>query len=78
MVSVGYLIDNPGGPSAFMTFVNQRVIPPAVDGAGAVESAVYELGERVRARPASSLLTAGALGLVFGAAIFSLSRRKDY
>jgi hypothetical protein len=70
MVSVGYLIDNPGSPAGLKSFVNRRVIPPAIDAAGAVESALYELGEVVRARPAAGLLMAAALGLVVGAAVF--------
>jgi hypothetical protein len=74
MVSVGYMIDNPGPPSAFKRFVNQHVIPPAIDAAGAVETAAYELGEQVRAQPKTSLLAAGALGLVIGATVFALAR----
>jgi hypothetical protein len=75
MVSVGYLIDNPGPPSARKRFVNQHVIPPAIDAAGAVETAVYELGEQVRAQPKTCLLAAGALGLLCGATVFALARK---
>jgi hypothetical protein len=75
MVSVGYMIDNPGPPSALRTFVNHRLVPPAIDAAGAVESAVYELGEQVRARPAASLLAAGALGMMAAAFLVRRSRR---
>ena len=50
MVSVGYMIDNPGPPGRLRTFVNQRVMPPAIDAAGTVESAVYALCDEVRAR----------------------------
>ena len=75
MVDVGYLIDKPGPPSGLKAFVNQYVVPPAIDAAGAVESAVYELGEQVRAQPVTSLLAAGALGLVAGVLVFNLSRR---
>jgi LPXTG-motif cell wall-anchored protein len=75
MVSVGYLIDNPGPPSGLKSFVNQRLMPPAIDAAGAVESAVYELSEYVRAQPNTSLLAAGALGMVAGALVFRRSRR---
>lgn len=78
MVSVSYMIDKPGAPSELRTYVNQRVIPAAIDAAGAVESAVYELGEKVRAQPATTLLTAGALGLVLGAFVFSLNRRRRW
>ena len=81
MVSIGYLIDNPGPPSALARFVNERVVPPAIDAAGAVESTVYEFGEQVRARPTSSLLAAGALGFLIGATIFCrpppLARRRQ-
>jgi hypothetical protein len=75
MVEVGYMIDNPGPPSAIRAFLHRRLMPPAIDAAGAVESAVYELGERVREQPGKSLLAAGALGFVTGALVFGLSRR---
>ena len=75
MVAAGYMIDNPGPPSAVRAFLHQRVTPPAIDAAAALESAVYELGERVRAQPAKSLLAAGALGFMTGALVFGLSRR---
>ena len=74
MVSVGYLIDNPGPPSELKRFINQHVIPPAIDAAGAVETAAYELAEQVRAQPKTYLLAAGALGLVLGATLFALAR----
>ena len=75
MVSVGYMIDNPGPPSPLRTFVNHRLMPPAIDAAGALESAVYELRERVRAQPIASLLAMGALGLLAGSLILRRSRR---
>jgi len=75
MVTVGYLSDNRGAPSGVRRFTDQRVFPPAIDAAGAAESAVYELGEQVRAQPAMSLLAAGALGLLVGAVVFGLARR---
>ena len=75
MVSVGYMIDNPGPPGRLRTFVNQRVMPPAIDAAGTVESAVYALCDEVRARPATSLLAAAALGFAAGALIFRRPRR---
>lgn len=78
MVSVGYMIGKPEAPSGLGSFVNRRVIPPAIDAASAVESAAYELGDRVRAQPVTALLTAGALGLVIGAMIFGLSGRRRY
>lgn len=74
MVSIGYLIDKPAGPSPLMRFINTRLVPPAIDAAGAVESAVYEAGEAIRARPAPYLLAAGILGLVLGAAAVSTRR----
>ncbi len=74
MVEVGYLIDDPGPPSSLRRFINQRLVPPAIDAAGAVESAIYELGEQVRARPAACLAAAAALGLVAGLLVFRRSR----
>jgi ElaB/YqjD/DUF883 family membrane-anchored ribosome-binding protein len=74
MVEVSYLIDRPGPPSGLKSFINQRMVPPAIDAAGAVESAVYELGEQVRAQPVASLAVAAALGFVAGTLIFRLSR----
>ena len=76
MVAVGYMIDDPGPPSPLKGFINRRLIPPAIDAAGAVESALSELSEQARARPAASLLTAGALGLVAGTLVFALSNRR--
>jgi len=75
MVAVRYLIDNPGPPSGFKRFLNRRLVPPAIDAAGAVESAVYELAQQTRARPKASLLAAGALGLLAGKMVFSVTRR---
>ena len=75
MVDVGYLIDKPAPPGGLRRFINHRVVPPAIDAAGAVESAVYELSEQVRAQPAISLLAAGTLGMMAGALVFGLSRR---
>ncbi len=75
MVSVGYMIDNPGPPRGLNSFINRRVIPPAIDAAGAVESAIYELGEHVRAKPNTSMVAAAALGLAAGAFVFRRVRR---
>jgi len=74
MVSIGYLIDKPDGPSPLLHFINTRIVPSAIDAAGAVESAVYEAGEKIRAQPAPYLLAAGILGLVLGAAAVSARR----
>ncbi|WP_419758896.1 hypothetical protein [Acidisoma sp.] len=74
MVDVSYLLDKPPAPAGLRSFVNQHVVPPAIDIAAAVESAVYELGEQVRAQPAASILAAAALGLVAGTLVFRLSR----
>jgi hypothetical protein len=70
MVTVGYMIDNPGPPSGLKSFLNRRVIPPAIDAAGAVESAVYALAEQTRAQPKMSLGVAAALGLLAGTLVF--------
>jgi hypothetical protein len=75
MASVGYTIDDPAPPTSFRTFVNRHVVPPAIDAAGLVESALYELGAQARAQPAMTLLAAGALGLVAGTLIFRRFRR---
>jgi hypothetical protein len=76
VVSVSDMIDDPGSPAGFRRFFNRRVVPPAIDAAGAVESAIHELSERVRAQPAASLLAAGALGFVAGTLVLALSRRR--
>jgi len=76
MVTVGYMIDNPGPPAGLKRLINRRVVPPAIDAAGAVESALYELAEQARARPGMSLGVAGALGLMAGALVFRLARRS--
>jgi ElaB/YqjD/DUF883 family membrane-anchored ribosome-binding protein len=74
MTSVGDMIDNARLPSPLKRFVNRRMVPAAIDAAGAVESAVYELSEHVRDEPKASLLAAGALGFVAGALMFRRSR----
>jgi hypothetical protein len=75
MVAVGYMIDKPGPPSGLRRFIHQRVVPPAIDAAGSVESAIHELAEQTRARPGTSLLAAAALGLVAGTLVSGLTRR---
>jgi len=75
MVAVSYLIDKPGPPAGLRRLINQRLVPPAIDAAGFVESAAYELAEQARARPATSLLAAAALGLLAGRLVFGLTRR---
>ena len=70
MVSVGYMIDKPAPPSALKVFIDQKVIPQAIDAAGAVESAAYELGEQVKARPVASIAIAALVGVLVGKAIF--------
>lgn len=74
MVSIGYLIDKPHAPGAAKRFVDTRLVPAAIDAAGAVECGIYELGQQVRAQPAKSLLLACALGVVLGMTFRSTSR----
>jgi ribose/xylose/arabinose/galactoside ABC-type transport system permease subunit len=69
-VSVGAMIDQPAPPSPLKVFINQTVIPQAIDAAGAVESAAYTLGEQVKARPIAAIAIAGLLGLIVGRALF--------
>jgi hypothetical protein len=72
-VSVGTMIDQPAPPSAVKVFINQTVIPQAIDAAGAVESAAYALGEQVKQRPIASIAIAAFLGVVVGRAFFRSS-----
>ncbi|WP_250265916.1 hypothetical protein [Rhodovastum atsumiense] len=67
LVQDGYLLDKPSPPSQPKLFFDQRVIPAAIDAAGAVEAVLERLAVRTRQRPVM------VLGMAMGAG-FLVSR----
>ncbi len=51
MVDDAYLLEKPSGPSAAKRFLDQVVLPIAIDAAGAGEDAVQRLSQRTGLRP---------------------------
>lgn len=66
MVQAGYLLARKRAPSELRRFVNQQVIPTAIDGAAAMEAALEQLSVRTRRRPMTALGAAAGVGLVAG------------
>ena len=58
MVGRDYLLKKGEGPSAPKLFLDQRVIPLAIDAAGAVEGVLERVAVRVRRMPVSALVAA--------------------
>ncbi len=73
MVDKTYMLEKPPGPSAFKLFLDQRVLPLAIDVAGAGEVAVQRLSRRTGVPPA--LLIGAAAGTCMVAAAIALTRR---
>lgn len=61
VVSRHYLLAKPSGPSRLKVFLDQRVIPFAIDMAGGCEVAVQRVSQRTGVRPA--VLVGGAAGI---------------
>ena len=62
MVGRDYLLKKGAGPSAPKLFLDQKVIPQAIDAAGAVESLVERVAVRVRRMPVTALAAAIGTG----------------
>ncbi|MGI4800899.1 MAG: hypothetical protein ACRYG8_44120 [Janthinobacterium lividum] len=56
-----YMLKKPSGPSASKQFLDQRVVPLAVNAVGALEVGLYRVSDRTGIRPALLMtgLTAG-------------------
>ena len=55
MVDRSYMLAQPDGPSALKRFVDQAVIPAAIDAAALVERGLDQLAGSVRRRPSAAL-----------------------
>jgi hypothetical protein len=64
----GFTAEAPG------LFIDHHVIPCAMDAAGAVETALEDVREQVRAEPRKALIIAALAGFVFGLT-FTAARR---
>ena len=73
MISRDYLLKKEGGPSAPKLFLDQTVIPMAIDAAGAVEGALERVAVRVRRMPVSALMAALGSGTLI--TLLALPRR---
>ena len=62
MITRDYLLEKPRGPSAAKVFLDQRVIPAAIDAAGACEVALERASQRTGL--SVPVLLAGAGGLL--------------
>ena len=73
MIDRDYLLKKGAGPSAPKLFLDQKVIPMAIDAAGAVEGVLERVAVRVRRRPVSAL--AAALGTGTLVTLLAVPRR---
>ena len=73
MIDRDYLLKKGGGPSAPKLFLDQRVIPLAIDAAGAVEGALERVAVRVRRMPVAALIAALGSGTLI--TLLALPRR---
>ena len=73
MVSRDYMLKKEGGPSAPKLFLDQKVIPAAIDAAGAVEGVLERVAVRVRRMPVAAL--AAALGTGTLVTLLAVPRR---
>ncbi len=60
MVDRDYMLKKGAGPSAPKVFLDQKVVPAAINAAGAVEGVLERVAVRVRRMPVAAL--AAALG----------------
>ncbi len=73
MVSRDYLLKKGAGPSAPKLFLDQTIIPAAIDAAGAVEGVLERVAVRVRRMPVAAL--AAALGTGTLVTLLAVPRR---
>lgn len=72
MVDQGYMLEKPTGPGPWKVYFDQRVFPLLIDAAGAVEGVVEQVTVGTRARPATAL----GVALAVGCGIGLLGRRR--
>ncbi len=73
MVDRDYMLKKGAGPSAPKLFLDQTVIPVAIDAAGAVEGVLEQVAVRVRRTPVAAL--AAALGTGTLVTLLAVPRR---
>ena len=73
MVGRDYMLKKGAGPSAPKVFLDQKVVPAAIDAAGAVEGVLELLAVRVRRTPVAAL--AAALGAGTLVTLLAVPRR---
>lgn len=73
-VGQDYLLHKPGAPSAPKQFLDTRVVPAAVNLAGAAEGLLERAAQRSGLRP--SVILAGAAGLLLLLAVEALRERR--
>lgn len=64
MVSQSYVLEKPPPPSAAKVFFDQRVMPVAIDAAGAVEARVERLAGHARRQPIVAVSVAIGVGVL--------------
>ncbi len=73
MVSRDYMLKKGAGPSGAKVFLDQKVVPAAINAAGAVEGVLELLAVRVRRMPVAAL--AAALGTGTLVTLLAVPRR---
>jgi hypothetical protein len=79
MVDRSYLLNRPPRPSGLKRYVDQEVIPLAIDAAGALEAVLERLSRRAAAQPLTAAAAAfgiGLLGCLVGAQALCARRER--
>ena len=71
MVSPSYMTERRAPPGAAQLFLNQRLVPAAIDGLAGLEVVAERLAQRVRGSPAAAVVAAIGLGF-----LLALPRRR--
>ena len=74
MVGRDYMLKKGAGPSAPKVFLDQKMLPVAINAAGAVEGVLEKLAVRVRRKPVVAL--AAALGTGTLVTLLAVPRRS--
>ena len=74
MIDRDYLLKKESGPSALKVFFNQKVVPAAINLAGAVEGILEQVAIQVRRKPMPAL--AAALGTGTLITLLAVPRRS--
>jgi hypothetical protein len=72
MVQPSYLLQKSAGPSPARILFDQRIVPGAINAAGAAEALIERLAVYTRKSPLSAL----AVGLAVGGALGCLAARR--